>query len=380
MSLSSSIKPEPFRIEPIFAPRIWGAKSLAPIYPEKSNLPEPIGEVWLTGMDCKVASGPFAGKTLGEAWREMPPEWRGTRFAEPGDFPLLIKFIFPNDKLSIQVHPDDTYAAAHERAAGGRGKTEMWHVVQAERGAHVLIGTKAGVSKQQVLDAIARNTLENLLEKHLVYNGDTFFVRAGTPHTIGPGMILCEVQEYSDLTYRVYDYGRTDAKGKSRELHIEKALDVMQFGKTAGGKTQPVSLFAGETGDKRDMHLGYGGKRTLLSACRYFGVERWEFYKRIFGFQWRASAFDILVVLSGKGQLGWGRTVWKRGDDVRDWGCSDFQAGQCWFVPALLNAAPTTSLHATMLRAYVPEDLSALRSTLKREHHSEAAISGTVFD
>jgi mannose-6-phosphate isomerase len=374
------VKPEPFRIEPTFVPRIWGARSLAPLYPEKSNLPEPIGEAWLTGIDCKVVSGPFAGKTLGEAWREMPHEWRGARFTEPGDFPILIKFIFPSDKLSIQVHPDDAYAAAHEQAAGGQGKTEMWHVVQAEPGANVLLGTKPGVTKELVVDAIAHNTLENLMEKHPVYNGDTFFVPAGTPHTIGSGMILCEVQEYSDLTYRLYDYGRTDAKGNPRELHVKKALDVMKFGKTAGRKTKPVSLFAGETGDKRDMQLGYGGKRTLLSACRYFAVERWEFYRKIFGFRWRGSAFDILVVLNGKGEIGWGRTVWKRGHDVRDWGCSGFQAGQCWFVPALLNAAPRTSRHATMLRVYVPEDLSVLRSALKRERHSEAAIAETVFD
>jgi len=128
------------------------------------------------------------------------------------------------------------------------------------------------------------------------------------------------------------------------------------------------------------MQLGYGGKRTLLTACRYFAVERWEFYKRIFGFHWRESAFDILVILGGRGQIGWGRNVWKRGHDVRDGGCSDFQAGQCWFVPALLDAAPRTSRHATILRAYVPEDLSALRSTLERERHSKADIAETVFD
>src|SRR5256884_8493044 len=103
-------------------------RSLAPLFPEKTNLPEPIGEAWLTGIDCKIVTGPYAGKTLGEAWREMPPEWRGTRCSDPDYFPILVKFIFPDDKLSIQVHPDDAYAAIHEKAAGGRGKTEMWHV------------------------------------------------------------------------------------------------------------------------------------------------------------------------------------------------------------------------------------------------------------
>jgi len=365
------VKPEPFRIEPTFVPRIWGARSLAPLFPEKSNLPEPIGEVWLTGVDCKVASGPFARKTLGEAWREMPPEWRGTRFAESGDFPILVKFIFPNDKLSIQVHPDDAYAAAHEQAAGGRGKTEMWHAVQAQHGAHVLVGTKPGVSKQQVLDAIANNTLEKLLEKHLVYNGDTFFVPAGTPHTIGPGMILCEVQEYSDLTYRVYDYGRTDAEGKPRDLHVQKALDVMHFGKTGAGKISSLPLFSGS--DRRE------GKRTLLSACRYFAVERWEFYKNMGGTAVRTGfSFEIAVTLNGNGHVSWwnrSQIDWK---ERRKHGHMDFQAGQCWFIPACLAAAPAAATHATMLCAYLPE-LSALRSVLKVEHHSEAAIAKTVF-
>src|SRR5260370_36678411 len=143
---------------------------------------------------------------LGEAWAEMPAEWRGTRLASVENFPLLVKFIFPNDKLSIQVHPDDAYASVHEQAAGGRGKTEMWHAVSAESGACVLVGLKPGVDKEKFLRSLAAHTLENLFQAHEVKAGDTFFVPAGTPHTIGPGMTLCEVQEYSDLTYRVYDY------------------------------------------------------------------------------------------------------------------------------------------------------------------------------
>ena len=318
------MKPEPFRIEPTFVPRIWGARSLAPLYPEKANLAEPIGEVWLTGVDCKVATGPFAGKPLGEAWLEMPAEWRGKRFAEPGDFPILIKFIFPKDKLSIQVHPDDAYAAAQEQAAGGRGKTEMWHAVRAEPGAHVFVGTKPGVSKQQFLEAISNQTLESLLEKHDVFNGDTFFVPAGTPHTIGPGMVLCEVQEYSDLTYRVYDYGRVDAKGKPRQLHIEKAVEVMRFERHERAKVPPLSLWSGE----KD---GIGvGKRTLLSACRYFAVERWEVFKDLITWQETGLQFDIRIVLGGDGWYGWRESQPK------------FHAGECWFIPACSAASPST--------------------------------------
>src|SRR2546430_1152122 len=159
-------------------------RSLAPLFPKKTNLAEPIGEVWLTAVDCKVATGAFAGKTLGEAWKEMPAEWRSTRFAEPGDFPLLIKFIFPNDKLSIQVHPDDAYAAAHEQAAGGRGKTEMWHILSSDPGASLLLGLKKGTDRQKFLDALQANRLEDVFQSHSVTAGDTFFVVPGTPHTI----------------------------------------------------------------------------------------------------------------------------------------------------------------------------------------------------
>ncbi|HEX9456344.1 MAG TPA: type I phosphomannose isomerase catalytic subunit, partial [Candidatus Acidoferrum sp.] len=126
---------EPTLLEPIFAPRIWGSRSLGPLFPEKTNLSEPLGEAWLTGRECRIATGPYAGRTLGAAWKEMPAEWRGTRLRDAAEFPLLAKFIFPEDKLSIQVHPDDHYAREHEAAAGGRGKTEMWYAVAARPGA-----------------------------------------------------------------------------------------------------------------------------------------------------------------------------------------------------------------------------------------------------
>ncbi len=357
------MKPEPFRIDPTFVPRIWGALSLAPLYPEKTNLLEPIGEVWLTGVDCKIATGPFAGKTLGEAWREMPPEWRGTRFAEPCDFPILIKFIFPNDKLSIQVHPDDAYAAVHEQAAGGRGKTEMWHAVRAEPGAHVFVGTKPGVSKQQFLEAIGNQTLESLLEKHPVYDGDTFFVPAGTPHTIGPGMVLCEVQEYSDLTYRVYDYGRVDAKGKPRELHIEKAMEVMRFNREQRCKTVPLAL------ERAGMDLALDDRGgSLLAACKYFAACEWDIsraQKRYSGDL--ETSFSVSVFLCGAGQL-----VWREGS-------STYKPGECWFLPAEFeefSVAP--SRRTRFLEAYVP-DLGLLLKQPNSDGLAENSLSQTVF-
>ena len=349
------MRPEPFRIEPTFVPRIWGARALAPLYPEKSNLPEPIGEAWLTGVDCRVASGPFAGKTLGEAWREMPPEWRGTRFTESGDFPILVKFIFPDDKLSIQVHPDDAYAAAHEQAAGGRGKTEMWHVVSAGPGAHVLVGLVPKADAEHFLRAIETQTLEDLFIHWRVQPGDTFFVPAGAPHTIGPGMVLCEVQEYSDLTYRVYDYGRLDALGKPRELHIEKALDVIEFGRPISGKASRIHL------------PGHGMQVSLLTACRYFATERWKIAAPI-GVHSDPQHFDLLVILAGSGNVTWGN------------GSAMYQSGECWLIPACLGKSSVNPNELSkILRTYVP-DLAALRANLERDGHSWQEIAKTVFD
>ena len=349
------MRPEPFRIEPLFVPRIWGARSLPPLYPEKSNLPEPIGEAWLTGVDCKVASGPFAGKTLGETWREMPPEWRGTRFTEPGNFPLLIKFIFPNDKLSIQVHPDDAYAAKHEQAAGGRGKTEMWHAVSAEPGAQVLVGLVPKAKAEHFLKAIETQTLEQLFIHWRVQTGDTFFVPAGTPHTIGPGMVLCEVQEYSDLTYRVYDYGRVDAHGKPRELHIEKALDVIEFGRPISGKASRIHL------------PGHGMQNSLLTACRYFATERWKITTPVEAHS-DPEHFDVLVILTGSGNFTWESMP------------ALYRSGECWLVPAGLEKfSVNPNEPSKLLRTYVP-DLAALRAKLECDGHSWQDIAKTVFD
>jgi mannose-6-phosphate isomerase len=349
------VKPEPFRIEPIFTPRIWGARSLAPLFPEKTSLQEPIGEVWLTGVDCKVASGPFAGKTLGEAWREMPAEWRGTRFTEAGDFPILIKFIFPKDKLSIQVHPDDAYAAAHEQAAGGRGKTEMWHVVSAEPGAKVLVGLKPGVNKEAFLKALASHTLEELFEAHAVRAGDTFFVPARTPHTIGPNMVICEVQEYSDLTYRVYDYGRVDSQGKSRELHIEKAMDVINFERSGDGKVDPLQIPTPE------------GTRFLLAACQYFATERHNLNEPQTWWS-QEDRFELIIFLSGAGGLAWS-------GDHRSYGASE-----CWLVPACL---PSIELRpdgfTSAMRVYAP-DLESMSDQLQAARQVKRDLPWVIFE
>ena len=338
------------RLEPFFSPRIWGRRSLAPWYPDKVNLKEPLGEAWLTAFDSRVSSGPFAGKTLRQMWHDAPVEWRGRRHASVAEFPVLIKFIFPNDKLSIQVHPDDAYAAKHEQGAGGRGKTEMWHMVSAQRGAEIMFGLQPGVNKEVFLRALASGSVENLLVHLPVHAGDTYFVPAGTQHAIGPGMVICEIQEYSDLTYRVYDYGRVDASGKPRELHVEKALEVTNFSRGSGGKIEPLALHSPDA------------KKYLLSACEFFATERWD-CNRTTPVESDFEEFQLLVILEGTGAFH---------DAEHEYA---FRPGEAWFLPANL---PTTLLYpdgvSSILRVNVP-DIRALRRQLRNQGFEDQAIS-----
>jgi mannose-6-phosphate isomerase len=336
--------------------RIWGARSLAPIYPEKTNLPEPIGEAWLTGPECKIATGPLAGP-LNQAWQKMPPEWRGTDFSSDSpqrEFPILVKFLFPTDQLSIQVHPSDEYARQNE-PSGSVGKTEMWHAVSANPGATLLLGLVPEADRENFQSAIKQGGLETFFERLPVSIGDTFFVPSGTPHTIGAGMILCEVQQNSDLTYRLYDFHRVDAKGNPRELHIEKGMAVIDFAHRKGGKVTPVALPSAN-----------GAQKSLLVACPYFASERWDLSTQHHTNS-DLARFDLLVILSGRGHL------------QSSAGSSSYQQGQCWFIPANLGEFSVVPNSPTaILRAYVP-DVSAMRRDLSRHGLWDSAIKQVLF-
>ncbi len=348
------MQPALSRLEPFFSPRIWGQRSLAPWYPDKVNLKEPLGEAWLTAFDSRVSNGPFVSKTLREMWHAMPAEWRGMRHASVAEFPVLIKFIFPSDKLSIQVHPGDAYAAKYEQNAGGRGKTEMWHLVWAKSGAEILFGLNPGVNQQVFLKALSDHTVENLLPHIPVHAGDTYFVPAGTQHAMGAGLVVCEIQEYSDLTYRVYDFGRVDSSGKPRELHIEKALEVTNFGAGRGGKIEPLALHSPDA------------KKYLLAACEFFATERWD-CNRTTPIESDPEEFQIFVILEGTGAFH---------DSERAF---PYRPGEAWFLPATL---PTTLLQpdavSSVLRVTVP-DTGALRRQLRNQGFEDQAISRVVL-
>ena len=219
-----------------------------------------------------VSSGPQAGLKLGEIWFDARP--------------LLLKFIFTSEKLSVQVHPTDDYAARHEASRGGRGKTEIWYVVAAEPGARLAVGLKGEMSREELRRAALNGSLESKLSWREVHPGDTVFVPAGTIHAIGPGLTLCEIQQHCDITYRLFDYGRP------RELHLEKALDVV--------RTSPLA-----------------GLVALPFACEYFRVER---------FAGGIIPPGLLVIASGEGRLAGqpcaAREVWRISEPV------EFETGQ----------------------------------------------------
>ena len=213
----------PFLLIPIFDERPWGVRDLRPIYTR--IVKEPIGESWLTWGDSCIANGPLAGRTLGEIAQQYRRELVGTAAVFEDRFPLLIKFLFSAEKLSVQVHPDD---AGARRVGQPFGKTECWYVLDAQPGAQVAIGLKPGTTLAEFEASIHGTTAEELLNWMEVHPGDMLYLAAGTVHTIGGGMVLVETQQSSDITYRLYDYGRP------RDLHIKEGIAAIKLASRAG--------------------------------------------------------------------------------------------------------------------------------------------------
>jgi len=213
----------PFLLIPIFDERPWGVRDLRPIYTR--IVKDPIGESWLTWGDSCIANGPFAGRRLGDIASEHKRDLVGSAAVYEDQFPLLIKFLFTAQKLSVQVHPDD---AGAQRVGQPYGKTECWYVLDANPGAQVALGLKPGTTIPEFEASIQENRAEDLLNWIEVHRGDMLYVAAGTVHTIGGGMVLVETQQTSDITYRLYDYGRP------RELHIKDGLAAIKLDTRAG--------------------------------------------------------------------------------------------------------------------------------------------------
>ncbi len=246
----------PLLMVPGFDPRPWGTHDLSPIYPNQ-KFGEKIGEAWLTGDECKVANGFLAGQSLAEIGKTYQRELVGDAARDAGRFPLLVKFLFPHEKLSVQVHPDDVQAL---KVGQPWGKTECWYVAHAKPGAQIALGLKDGVSVSQLEKAIHDQRAEELLNWLNVYSGDTIYVAGGTVHTLGPGSVIVETQQQSDTTYRLYDYGRP------RELHLKDGLAAVKL-KAASGKV--VRAAPTQIDGKKS-------RRGELVAAPYFVVDIFE--------------------------------------------------------------------------------------------------------
>src|ERR1700680_3739789 len=274
----------PLLMSPVFDPRPWGGLDLSPIYPNH-RFEEKIGESWLTGDEGKVANGPLRGKSLAELSARYGRDLVGGAAHDSSRFPLLTKFLFPHEKLSVQVHPDDEAA---RRAGQPWGKTECWYVAHAKPGAQIALGLKPGVTRAQLEQAIHQQRAEELLNWINVFPGEMIYVAGGTVHTLGPGATIVETQQQSDTTYRLYDYGRP------RELHLKEGLGAVKEKVTSGKVVRPGPV---ESSNTKNRH-------SELVSAPYFVVDMFEL-KAPLDFQTRdesgKGSAQIVVAVEGCG-------------------------------------------------------------------------------
>ncbi len=300
----------PFLLAPVYKDYLWGGDRLKSEYNKDTDV-TPLAESWECSVhkdgESTVASGEFEGKTLSEVLREHP-EYIGTHPDKELGFPLLIKLIDAKEDLSIQVHPDDEYAREHEN--GEYGKYEMWYVLEAEKDARIIYGFSHDCTKEQLRQAIDNGTIMRHLQRVNVKKGDIFFVPPGTVHAIGKGIVVAEIQESSDITYRLYDYNRIDKNGNTRKLHIDKALDVLNVKKSTEPK-RPLRLLKYKN--------GYAGE--LLTRCQYFEVHRLLLNEEAV-IEADAYSFRVLLCTEGSGTMCFENEIMQ------------IRKGDCIFVPA----------------------------------------------
>jgi mannose-6-phosphate isomerase len=327
----------PLLMSPVFDPRPWGTLDLSPIYPNH-RFEEKIGESWLTGDDGKVANGPLRGKSLAELSAQYGRDLVGEAANDPGRFPLLTKFLFPHEKLSVQVHPDDEAA---RRAGFPCGKTECWYVVHAKPGAQIALGLKPEITRAQFEQAIHQQRAEELLNWINVFPGEMIYVAGGTVHTLGPGSIIVETQQQSDTTYRLYDYGR------ARELHLKEGLAALKEKVASGKVLRPAPTPIN----------GTKNRRSPLVASPFFVVELFELKEpqdvRTRAEAGRSSA-QILVAVEGCAMIearGAEPVTLAKGDAVVvPAAIGDFHVRPQWTVEFLIAALPGKTVPAPSTR------------------------------
>lgn len=276
------------KLEPAFKDYLWGGTQLKNVYNKKCDY-DIIAESWELSAhpdgQSVISEGKFKGMLFNDYLRRIGKEKLGWKAALYDEFPVLIKLIDARKPLSIQVHPDDDFAMAKENEYG---KNEMWHIIDCEKGAYIYCGFKENVTKEQVLEAIDKEALVGLLNKYEVSPGDTIFIPAGTVHAIGEGILLCEVQQNSNSTYRLYDYSRKDKFGRTRELHLDKAIKVIDTDKWSGDniiRPQGIEI--------------EGGKKDVLVQCKYFETTKYTVYDNM-NIMLDETSFAGLILLGGK--------------------------------------------------------------------------------
>ena len=321
----------PLKFEPAYKSYLWGGRRLERL---GKRLPEgKVAESWeISGHPDglgHVSEGSLAGWTIPGLLREYGTDLLGKDLpaAALDVFPLLVKFIDATDRLSVQVHPDDAFAAVHEN--GGLGKNEMWVVLDAEPGASLVYGLVPGTTRERFSEAAQSGQLEPCLQVVPAKAGDVFDIPAGLVHAIGAGLVIAEIQQSSNTTYRVYDYNRTDAEGNRRPLHVEKALQVIDFQlqPTAGAVEGPVPD-------------ALGTERTKLVSNAYFVVERLAISRHFEGMA-DGSRFQLLIGLQGEATLSW------------DGGTTRIGQGDSFLLPAMLGGYRLDG-SMTALRVWVP--------------------------
>ncbi|MDY2637336.1 MAG: type I phosphomannose isomerase catalytic subunit [Phascolarctobacterium sp.] len=305
----------PFFLKPAAKDYLWGGNRLNDDFSKGIEM-QPLAETW----ECSthpdgpsiVVSGEHFGKSLIEVLEDYP-EYLGTHSQSKKELPILIKLIDAKKDLSVQVHPSDEYAQEHEH--GQLGKTEMWYILDAARGTKLIYGFKMNQDQETLKKAIEEGTLEKYLKKVSVKKNDLYYIKAGTVHAIGAGALIAEVQENSNLTYRLYDYDRVDKNGKKRELHIEKGLAVAEL-KAAAEPRQPL----------RVLKYRKGCASELLCRCKYFEVHRMlintERCREMVEYKTDSMSFRVLLCTDGCGSL-------RVENEIQE-----YFKGDCIFVPA----------------------------------------------
>ncbi len=363
----------PLQLSPVFKPKIWGRRDLGPIFdlsettsrgparqaghsrPRSSTNRQDtrIGEVWVTDDDSRFLNGPVAGMTLAQTAKAYGPKLCGSRWSEPR-FPILAKYLYTGDWLSVQVHPDDDYARVHD--SGSLGKAEMWYVVECEKGAEILLGLNRGTTKERLRAACAEGKGKELLHAFHPHAGEAIFVPPGTVHALGPGLVLFEVEQNSDLTYRLDDFGRRGLDGRPRPLHWDKAMGVIQEDRTALRNLPRLEF--------REAF----GKRRYVLACRHFAVEELTF-ERPANLAGSPERVEIIAIVDGDGRV------------ETEAGWLGSKKGETWLIPPSTERyrlVPNKEIR--LLKFYVPDLEKDFRQPLKRHGVSAAEIAKVVFD